>query len=103
MPWLTEVVVMEANFTQQDVLDRLRARIAFEEERGWVCFGEIVYFKNAVTQTMIPAETSAEDLLVMIPAIEKHESRGSFVPKDLVYVENLTHRDGYNRSTKCYY
>jgi len=103
MPWLTEVVAMETNFTQQDVLNRLRARIAFEEAHGWVCFGEIVYFKNAVTQTMIPRDTTDENLLAMMPAIKKHESKGTTQPKELIFVENTKGSIGYSRVDGCYH
>ena len=85
MPYTIVTAVMKHDSTQETVLNELAEKINTLENRGWICVGSIVYFKNAVTQVMIPINTSGSDVAIMQPTIDKFFASGTFDPKTLTY------------------
>ena len=77
--------VMKHDSTQETVLNELSEKINTLEDRGWICVGSIVYFKNAVSQAMIPINTSGADVASMQPVIDKFLASGTSDPKTLTY------------------
>lgn len=77
--------MMRHDSTQESVLKELQDKIEVLLEKGWICLADIVYHKNAVSQIMIPINTSGGDVAFMRPEWDKHWSAGSFDPKTLTY------------------
>jgi hypothetical protein len=85
MPYNIVTATMKHDSTQETVLNELDKKVDDLIGKGWICLGTIVYFKNSVSQVMIPVSTRGSDVAEMQPEIERHMSLGSFEPKQLIY------------------
>jgi hypothetical protein len=99
MTWTVVVSTMKHDSTQESVLKELNDKIDVLLEKGWICVADIVYYKNAVSQIMIPVSTWGHDVVRMRPEWDKYWALGSFVPKTLTYeMGGMGHM---NVKTKC--
>jgi len=85
MAYTIVTAVMKYDSTQESVLTELADKTASLMTLGWICIGNVVYFKNAVTQVMIPINTSGADIARMQPVIDKYWSSGASEAIPLTY------------------
>jgi hypothetical protein len=85
MTYTIVTAVMKYDSTQESVLTELADKTASLMTLGWICIGNIVYFKNAVARVMIPINTTGTDVARMQPIIDKYCSSGLSDPTALTY------------------
>jgi hypothetical protein len=85
MAWTAIVTTMKHDSTQDNVLNELEDKINFLLQQGWICVGDMLYHKNAVSQIMVELSTSGEDLALMRPAWDRYWALGSFKATKLEY------------------
>ena len=94
MPFTIVVATMKHDSTQDSVLKELQDKIEVLLEKGWICLADVLYHKNAVSQIMIPINTSGGDVAFMRPIWDKHWALGSFEPRTLTYEMGGTGHSG---------
>jgi len=79
--------IMTKETTTRDIIKELTEKVLKLLHSGWVCFGNVSYFTNGVSQAMIPANLSESEYSLVSLELTKHEKNGTRKPKRLVYVD----------------
>ena len=79
--------MMTKETTSREIMIELNDKVSKLEQNGWVCFGNVSYFVNGVSQAMIPVSLNESEYPLVSIELAKHESNGTRKPKRINYVD----------------
>lgn len=85
MPYTILIATMKRDTTVEELFAEMKEKVDTLLAKGWMRFGDVLYYRNAITQSMIPIDTTAYEISLIRIELAKHESGGSTNPETLVY------------------
>jgi hypothetical protein len=82
--------MMTKDSTSREIMTELKEKVSKLGQSGWVCFGNVSYFVNGVSQAMVPATLSESEYPLVSVELTKHEANGTRKPKRVNYVDTCT-------------
>jgi len=79
--------MMTKESTSREIMTELKDKVSKLGQSGWVCFGNITYFVNGVSQAMVPATLNESEYPRVLAELAKHEVNGTRKPKRINYVD----------------
>ena len=79
--------MMTKESTSREIMRELKDKVSKLRETGWVCFGNVTYFVNGVSQAMVPIGLSQSEFPLVLSELTKHEANGTKKPKHINYVD----------------
>ena len=79
--------MMTKESISREIMIELKEKVSKLEQNGWVCFGNVSYFVNGVSQAMIPVSLNESEYPLVSIELAKHEKNGTRKPKRLNYVD----------------
>ena len=79
--------MMTKESTSMEIMKELKEKVSKLGQNGWVCFGNVTYFVNGVSQAMVPATLSDSEYPRVSVELAKHEANGTRKPKRINYVD----------------
>ena len=79
--------MMTKDSTRREIMTELKEKVSKLTQSGWVCFGNVTYFVNGISQAMVPATLSESEYPSVYIELAKHEANGTRKPKRINYVD----------------